>query len=178
MSQPQSETTFQCRFSIDYLKTVNGILKIVEIVLSIIAFACATNVSGYWWTHQGQVYYGTGYGWVSFVAITGFIQAIISLIMHLLFVLNWKWNTIIELIVYGVWTIFFLIAGIVAAACAYGFATAGAAAAFTFFSMAAWAIDTAFQAQHVRISWTSSTTTTTTTTAANTTERFEGNPQY
>jgi hypothetical protein len=177
MSQPQSETTFQCRFSIDYLKTVNGILKIVEIVLSIIAFACSTATSNnnYYWSGKG------GYGWVSFVTITGFIQAIISLIMHLLFVMNWKWNTLLELITYGVWTVLLLIAGIVAAACAHPYlSTTGAAAAFTFFAMVAWAIDTGFQAQHVRVNFSSSSTTATTThtTTVNTTERFEGNPQY
>jgi len=174
-------TTCQCHFNLDYIRTIPGILKIVEFVLAVIAFACATSIPYGW----------CGLGWVSFVGISGFVGALISFFFHLLITWTWAWSLLIELIWYAIWTIFFLIAGIVAAAdanCDYIRAfsytnTAGAAAAFSFFSMVAWAVDSAFQAQGLRISWTSSsatatTTTTTTTTKATTSERFEGNPQY
>jgi hypothetical protein len=101
---------------------------------------------------------------------------------------SWRWNVIIELINYAIWTLFFLIAGIVAAVFsarftyyhAQGAAPLGAASAFSFFCMVAWAVDTALQARHVSISFTSSqtTTTTTTATASNTATRFDDKAQY
>jgi len=171
-------SNFQCHFNTHYLLSPPGILKIIEIVFGIIAFACATSIPYGW----------CGFGWVSFVGISGFIGAIISLICHILMTVNWKWTILIELIWYGIWTIFFLIAGIVAAAqanCLYisyfGWTpTAGAAAAFSFFAMVAWAADTALQAQYVRISWSSSTTSgpTNTTTTNQNADRFEVDPKY
>jgi len=156
--------------------TPNGILKIVEFVLAIIAFACAAAVTSPW------VF--PGFGWVSFVAFCGFIMAISFLVFHLLVITSWTLAIMVEIISYGVWTILFLIAGIVAAATAKGNSTAGAACAFSFFSMAAWAVDTRLMLMHNRISFTSATTTTTTTTTTgntvpnNNAKRFEENPQY
>jgi hypothetical protein len=176
MEQQQTTTTesstFRCQLSVDYIRKIEGILKIIEIVLSIIAFGCSVG------SHNPDL------GWTSFVAITGFISAIVWLIWHMLVQNSWRWNVIIELINYALWTLFFLIAGIVAAVYSgnyyTNYKTAGAASAFAFFCMVAWAVDTALQARHVSISFTSSqtTTTTTTATASNTATRFDDKAQY
>lgn len=183
MENQTHSTGCTCQLNPRYVTTPSGILKIIEFVLAVIAFACATDVANKWYAYQAS-----GFGWVSFVAIGGFIMALIYLVFHLLVTSSWTWTAIVEVISYGVWTIFFLIAGIVAASQAklayYNQATAGAACAFSFFSMAAWAIDTAFQLMNIRVTFTSSsggvttTATTTTTTTTSTPKRFEENPQY
>jgi len=175
----QQSSAIELHCNLDYLKSPFGILKIVEIVLGMITFACATSIP----------YGAYGYGWVSFVGICGFVGALISLVLNLVFTINWKWNLIIDLVWYGIWTFFFLIAGIVAAAQAntvYPYNhTGGAAAAFSFFAMIAWGVDTAFQARRFRIHWFSSSnspgnpsTTVTTTHTTHQTEYYEENPKY
>ena len=186
-----SSRALSCRLSPEYLKTIPGLLKIAQMVLSIIAFATACAVSDKLSSYSE----GDGFGWVSFVAITGFIMAVLCLVLHLLLSTNWSWPRFVELILYGVWTICFMIAGIVAAALAAKIRrkwywssrttpnNAAAAAAFSFFCMVVWAVDTVFQAMNVRgsVTTTRTTTTTTATTNANTDvpQRYEGNnPQY
>ena len=185
-----SSSALSCRFSPDYLRTVPGLLKIAQMVLSIIAFATACAVA------DKLSYYteGDGFGWVSFVGITGFIMAVLCFALHILMSTNWSWPRFVELILYAIWTICFMIAGIVAAALAAkirkfrysGLKTtynnAAAAAAFSFFCMVVWAVDTVVQAMNVRVTVTTTRTTTTTTTATNANtdvpQRYEGNPQY
>jgi hypothetical protein len=178
-AQSDTHTTtrsIECHLNPKYVMTPNGILKIIEFVLAIIAFACAVHMTNNYRESQS-------FGWVSFVAFVGFMMAVFYLLVHILITTSWTWTIIVEMISYAIWTILFLIAGIVAAATARGNATAGAACAFSFFSMAAWAIDTGLMFMHNRISFTSSSTTTTTTTTSNTApnnnaKRFEENPQY
>lgn len=171
-----------------YLGTVPGILKIAEMVLSIITFGLAAAVSDHSWG-KGE----SGFGWVSFVAIAGFLIALICLLIHFTLSTSWAWPRIVELGVYALWTVCFAIAGIVAAALHdtnhgdYPYRntkhynrTAAAAAAFSFFCMVLWAVDTVLMAMNTRVSVTTHTVTTTTTTNVNTDvpQRFEGNPQY
>lgn len=85
-------------WSTKYVKSMSGIFKIVEMVLSFIMFIC----SAY-----------RGIGWSSFVGIAGLIQVFIFFLLH---ILNYFPDSIIgfiiELIVYAVFTLFFFGAGI------------------------------------------------------------------
>lgn len=189
-----SGRALSCRMSPEYLRTVPGLLKLVELVLSIIAFACAAAVADQTCSRGDFWYWGecndkrmNAFGWVSFVGISGFILALICLLVHFTMSTRWAWPRFLELGLYALWTICFAIAGIVAAALHGGHGepkvdrTAAAAAAFSFFSMAAWAADTVLQAMNTRVSVTTHTVTTTTTTSNVNTDvpqRFEGNPQY
>jgi hypothetical protein len=139
-----------------YIKSICGIAKMVQIVMSIIAFLCSVVVP---WAYIGG-------GWVNFVAITGFIHAIVFFCFHLLnFVPRMTVFVFIELISYIVFVVCFLIAGIVAAAGAQtrrndgrsDYSSVGASSFFCFASMIAWAVDAVFQFLEVRKGTTSTT---------------------
>jgi len=179
-----SSKAMSCRFQQEYIRTIPGILKCVQLTLSIIAFGLATAVAD---EKCDTGKYKRGFGWVSFVAIFGFVQALVCLSLHTLMTTNWTWPRLLEMGFYALLTICFTISGIVAAAlhsphCSYHLIrVAGAAAAFSFFCMVVWAVDFVLQAMNVRVTVTNTrTTTTTTTTTANTDvpQRFEGSPQY
>lgn len=146
----------EIRLRLDYIKTIPGILKIVEVVASIITFICASVVP---WGYLGA-------GWVQFVSISAFITALIWFIFYLIGVIYrfpGPW-ILIEFIYYCVFTLFFLIAAIVSAARAHAAPSIGAAAFFAFVCTAVFAVDTFFQFRAWRTGQTEMTTTTTTTT--------------
>jgi hypothetical protein len=145
----------------EYIKTVPGILKIVEMVLCLITFACS--LGGYWSPWGG--------GWVEFVAMSCFITTLLWFILHLVFtslpglLVNRPW----EFVVYCIMGVLFLISGIVAAARApYHLGAVGATAFFALAATLVYGVDIYFQFRGWR-STSHSTTTTTTTTATVTT---------
>jgi uncharacterized membrane protein len=122
----------------EYIRTVPGILKIVELILCLLTFAIS--LGGYW--------SGYGGGWVEFVAMSSFITTLIWFILHLIlptlpgFLLSRPY----EFVTYIVMAALFLIAGIVAAARApYLPGQVGATAFFAFASVVVYGIDAFFQ---------------------------------
>ncbi|ESN94990.1 hypothetical protein HELRODRAFT_193690 [Helobdella robusta] len=122
----------------DFVVTVQGILKITEIIFSILSFATASGQPDY-----------SGLGWVVFTGVLGFILA---LGFFLLYFLNFYPDVLvqykIEVIANMVLAVFYFIAGIVAAAAAGNAwfnsrirGCAGAASFFSFFSMVLFAVD-------------------------------------
>ncbi|XP_013403660.1 CKLF-like MARVEL transmembrane domain-containing protein 4 [Lingula anatina] len=131
-----------------YIRSVPGILKIVEIILCLVVFICVIIAPGY-----------GGSGWVWFIAISAFITTLILLIFHVVGLISrlpGPWM-LIEFIYYIVIAVFFLIAFIIAAVgCRYGYASIIATAIFCFASCAVFGVDTYFQFQ----AWRTSQTTT------------------
>jgi len=125
---PQSHTTHtttttttvtagRVHLDVSYIKTLPGILRIVELVLCIIVFICA--VSACSWAN----WYGNGgaCGWAGFVGFVGFLLVTTWLLFYLFHVHDVSANVpwlLIELIIYAVWTLFFFIAGIASAVAA------------------------------------------------------------
>jgi len=98
-----------------------------------------------------SVSWGGGGGWVNFVAINGFIEALIWGLLHLFEVIpRIVSNFFIELIYYSVWTLFYFIAGIVAASNGYFHGAVGAASFFCFLCTALFATDATMQFLEVR----------------------------
>lgn len=142
-----------------YVKSIPGIIKIIEIVLSIITFICS--VVDRW----------EGHGWVAFVAISAFISALIYFILTLLNLITFTsrfrgpW-LLIELIYCIVCAVFYLIAAIVAAAFASNnHANVAATAFFAFVATAIFTVDTVYQYRAWRTSDAGLRTQTTTTTS-------------
>jgi len=146
-------TTGRIQLDVAYIKTIPGILRIVEIVLCIILFICAVSACSGWYI------YGRGNcGFASFVAFMGFIFVIGWLLFYLFHVHDSAPNVpwlLIELIFYAVWTFFLVISGIVLAvlsADTYGLiyyqyagtthASAGAGAFFAFAAAIAFGFQT------------------------------------
>jgi len=125
---------------ITYLKEIKGWLRIAETLLSLITFICAT-VDEFFVRHKGG-------GWVQFVSITAFILCIILIILHMFRLMNQMPSSVpvvlIELIIVGVFTIFYFISGIVSAVVGNISAAVGACAFFCFASMVVFAVDTFF----------------------------------
>lgn len=127
-----------------YIKTPPGILKIIQMVTSLLTFILA--ISGGW----GHV----GGGWVGFVGITGLINATIWFVLHCLNVIpDIMANYFIEVIGYCFWTLFFFIAGIVAAVQGANYPVAGAASFFAFVGLIVFGADTAIQLLEIRTIW-------------------------
>jgi hypothetical protein len=123
-----------------YVKTLPGILKIIEVVLSIITFALSMSEP---WGYLGG-------GWVNFVAINGFIFPFIWGLLHMFGVVpQILMNYFIELIYYALWTLFYFIAGIVAAVQG-SIPVVGAASFFSFSCMIVFGIDLVRQTLAVR----------------------------
>ncbi|XP_060565397.1 CKLF-like MARVEL transmembrane domain-containing protein 4 isoform X1 [Ruditapes philippinarum] len=155
----------------DYIKTYNGLLKIVECVLDIIAFICAS-IYIHWGPYGG--------GWVQFVTMSAFITTLLLFGFHLfriIYKLPGPWG-LIELIYYVLYSLMMLIAGIVCAARGNWDASIGAAAFFTFAATACYVFDTflLFRGWQQGRSGGGSSHTTTTTTTEHTT--YETKTQY
>ncbi|XP_012942126.1 MARVEL domain-containing protein 1 [Aplysia californica] len=155
----------------EYVKSIEGILKIVEIVLCILVLICAS--IDYW--------YHLGGGWVQFVAASAMIGTIILFLFFFFNVyprLPGPWNFIV-FIYYCVYVVLFIIAAIVAAVRAHLATSIGATAFFTFAALAVYIIDVYFmyrswQAyQHPSTAAGGANTTTTTTTTT-----YETRTQY
>lgn len=113
-------------------------------VTALLTFILA--VSGGWGYHGG--------GWVAFVGISGLIQATTWFILHVLNVIpDIMANYFIEVIGYCVWTLFFFIAGIVAACQGYYYPVAGAASFFAFVGLIVFGADATFQLLEIRTIW-------------------------
>jgi hypothetical protein len=160
--------TSSCQCPPYYIRTVPGILKIVEMILAILTFACAFGGGSNFSDDYGG-------GWVEFVGISALIYVAIWLILHLInFIPQFLINFLVELIGYAVLTVFFLIAGIVAAVAAgkYSYwylrseySSIVASCVFAFFSMVVYGFDTVLQLLAYRGgTYGASTTATTTTT--------------
>lgn len=155
---------------IEYLKTIPGILKIVEIVLSLIVVICIA------------VQFFPGDGWVWFVSMSAFITVLIWFILYFIGVYGRlpAWRGILEFIYYCIFTVFYLIAAIIAAARAgQGWGSgAGAAAFFAFAATAVFAVDTFFQFRAWRAGQTEMATSTSTTTTTTTHTHVEQKATY
>jgi len=131
----------RCLPNVEYVKSLPGILKIVQTVASILAFALSMSAP---WGHLGG-------GWVNFVSINGFIQALIWGLLNLFGVVPpILANYFVELIIYAIFTLFFFIAGIVAACRGSYFGVVGAASFFCFVCVVAFGVDAFFQFLEVR----------------------------
>jgi hypothetical protein len=153
----------------EYVKSVNGLLKIAEIILCILVLICAS--IDYW--------YHLGGGWVQFVAASAMVTTIILFIFHFFDIiprLPGPWH-FIEFIYYCVYVVLFVIAAIVAAVRANITAAIGATAFFTFAALAVYAVDVFFMyrnwqtVQHP-VAGAAATSTTTTVTS------YETRTQY
>jgi len=126
---------------VSYIKTIPGILRIVEIVLCIILFICAVSACSAGWS-LGEC------GWGSFVGFMGFILVIAWLLFNLFHIHEMAANVpwlLIELIFYAIWTFFLLVAGIALAVLSarwsnvygWGAKVSSGAGAASFFAFAA-----------------------------------------
>ena len=130
-----------------------GRLKIVELVLTLICGACAASIVSY-----GACV--SHFGFLDFVAWTAFINLLIDLFIRILGLwerLYWIFrHPALMLLLCGVACVGFLIGGSLAASCAKRpkvgdqLSTAGAAAAFAFFSLGAFAVDAFIHFQKYR----------------------------
>ncbi|XP_064611080.1 plasmolipin-like [Liolophura sinensis] len=167
MATTTTSTVTFCTYDAGYLRSVPGILKIVEAVLCLIAFICAIIYTRHWTA--------LGLGWVQFVTISACIAVMIIFFLYVFHIVD-RLHAVFALLVlifYFVYDIFLLVAGILAAVQAsqyggryYGSETVAAAAAFVFFALIAFLIDTYLQFKGwriVRTSGGSSSTTTRTT---------------
>jgi hypothetical protein len=128
----------------EYVKTRQGILKIIQMVVSLLTFILS--VAGGW----GSV----GGGWGGFVGITGLINSTIWFTLHMLSVIpDIMANYFIEVIVYCFLTLFFFIAGVVAACQGSVYPVAGAAAFFAFVGMIVFGADATIQLLEIRTLW-------------------------
>lgn len=92
---PATRTVSQ-EWSVKYVKSLSGILKIVEVVLALAMFICACQL-------------GARMGWADLISFAGMIQAGVFFIVHILnFFPNALVAFIVELIVYAVFTLCFL----------------------------------------------------------------------
>jgi glucan phosphoethanolaminetransferase (alkaline phosphatase superfamily) len=129
-------------------------------VLSIVTFICS--VIPHW--------SGYGGGWVSFVSMSAFFSVLVIFIFFLLNIHQrlHPVSYLIELIIYAVFTVFYLIAAIVCAARASWHGAIAAAAFFAFAATAVFAVDTFLQFKAWRSGENEMATTTTTTTTTTT----------
>ncbi|ESN90553.1 hypothetical protein HELRODRAFT_166233 [Helobdella robusta] len=128
----------------DYIKSFLGICKIAQIILSIMTFAFSSSCP---WGSLGG-------GWVGFVSMTGFINAVIYFVLHLFNTIPPVFvNYFVELISYAIFTLFFFIAGIVAAAKGHLDGLIVAAAIFCFGALVAFLMDTVIQGLEVNKAW-------------------------
>jgi len=110
-------------------------------VLSIVIFALS--MSSYWGYRGGH--------WVNFVSINGFLQALFWGVLHMFNAIpQILGNYLIELIICVLFTVFYLIAGIVAACYASLFPAVGVASFFSFVCIVAFGVDAYFQFVRVR----------------------------
>ncbi|BFZ13081.1 hypothetical protein BsWGS_16120 [Bradybaena similaris] len=139
-----------------YAKSVDGLLKVAEVVLCIFILICAS--IDYW--------YHLGGGWVDFVAGSALVVTIILYIFHFFNFfphLVGPWG-FIEFIVYCVYDVLFVIAAIVSAVRASLAASIGVTAFFAFAAVAVYLVNTFFvyRAWQTPVIMTTTTTTTVT----------------
>ena len=115
-----------------YITTLPGILKILEILLSLIAFILA--YSGYYWSDYSL---GSA-GWAKFATGTAFVSSSLWLIMYLCGLYPW---VIYELIFDFVLATFLLIAGAVMIPYSHVDNTRAACVAFCWAAMVAYTVD-------------------------------------
>lgn len=100
------------RFDPTYTRTIPGILKCARLVTDLIGFICIMLTGGYYYNRAN---------WFSFVSMTGFWVTLILLAFYLFHLIEktyfLPWN-LIEFIFCAVWTLFYLIAVILAIASA------------------------------------------------------------
>jgi len=144
-------TATRPQLDFNYVKTLPGILRIVEIALSIIVFICS--VSGCsWHSHAG---FGAFVGFVGFILVTALLVLSVMHVFDSYPQIPW---ILFELIFYAIWTFFFLVAGSCLAALAsystvlngilyynYCRGAAGAGSFFAFAAMLVFGIDTFFK---------------------------------
>lgn len=124
-----------CKFDPLYIRTIPGILKIIQLVADLLGFICIMTVN-HW--------YPSAVNWYSFVAMTGFWVTGTLLVFYLfhlierLHMLPWM---LIEFIYCVVWCVFFLIAGSVAASKAAYSEGFGAASFFGYCGMVVYGYD-------------------------------------
>ncbi|XP_036368495.1 CKLF-like MARVEL transmembrane domain-containing protein 7 isoform X1 [Octopus sinensis] len=113
------------RLDLSYLMSQRGVLKVLQIVFTLIAFICAC--INPWWTRWGGA-------WVQFVAISAFAWSLLSFFFHICNAFN-NQNAhrfhVAEAILYSIFTICLLSAGIIAAIRAYSRSSIVAATIFT-----------------------------------------------
>lgn len=154
-----------------YVRTIPGILKIVEILLDILVLICASIDN----------WYAIGGGWVQFVSASALITTVILFIFHFFHIISRIPGPIvfIEFIYYCVYVFLYLIAAIVAAVRAPYAGSIGAAAFFCFAALAVYAVDTFFLYRGWRVVQHPHTTSgTAVSTATTTTTTYETRTQY
>ncbi|XP_063224463.1 CKLF-like MARVEL transmembrane domain-containing protein 4 [Bacillus rossius redtenbacheri] len=132
-----SNTTVQTNIRFDplYIRTIPGILKVVQIVLNLLGFICIT-ISPYRYHSRNS--------WFNTVAMTGFWFTGIMLALYLFHIIE-KFYRIpwlkIEFCFCALWTFFYLIAASLAADQGRYDEASGAAAFFGFVAMVAYGYD-------------------------------------
>jgi len=167
----------RCECPPTYFRTVPGILKIVEMIFTILTFAISFScITPIWDTYGG--------GWVEFTGIISLIIVAVWLILHLI---NWIpqifLNLLFEPISYCIMTVILLISGIIAAVRTnqyiwpYGCnSIIGATSFFAFAAAITCGVDAILQFVAYRkgnVHTSSTTTTVTTTTTSSSAVRVE-----
>ncbi|KAG8177356.1 hypothetical protein JTE90_028352 [Oedothorax gibbosus] len=118
------------RFDASYAKTIPGLIKIAQCVVSLIGFICIQMV-----THN---FISSAAGWYNFVAMTAFWVTLILIfgyIFHIIERLHWIPWLLGELIFCSLWAVFFFIAACIVVAKSSQDAGWGAAAFFGYVAM-------------------------------------------
>ncbi|GIY67949.1 hypothetical protein CDAR_243521 [Caerostris darwini] len=114
------------KLDIFYAKSIPGILKIAEAIVSLIGFICVQMVSN-------QYYAGSASGWFIFVAMTAFWVTLVVVVLYLFHIiekLHWIPWLLGELGFAALWAVFYFIAACVVVARSGEDAAWGAAAFF------------------------------------------------
>lgn len=152
----------------DYIRTIPGILKIVEMVLDVIVFICSVIP---WWPPEG---------WIGFVSMSALLTTLIIFLLYLFGVIHRlpAWRVLLEFIYYCVFSVFYLIAAIVAASYAKYHSSIAACTFFAFAATAIYAVDTYFQFRAWRTGQAEMTTTQASTTTTTTATHVETKTTY
>lgn len=132
--EPAQEPT-ENPVDVDFLRGIGGVLKIIEMIFSLVVFICAS----------ASAYHKDACGWIQFVSMTAFVITVMLYIFHA-FKLPPKFAKNIpfkfcEFCYYAMFTLFYFISGVVAACYASGNPALSAAAFFTFASVVVFGID-------------------------------------
>jgi hypothetical protein len=132
-AQPQTADIFDTEF----LCGLSGILKVVEMIFSLITFICACA--------DYSPFTARGGGWVQFVAITAFMLTGVVYLIRM-FRMTPKFTDKIpfkfsEFCYYAIYSLFYFIAAIVAACNAHLGGAVVAATVFAFFSLFVYGVD-------------------------------------
>ncbi|XP_070536895.1 CKLF-like MARVEL transmembrane domain-containing protein 4 [Ptychodera flava] len=136
-----SSTRIQPSITCDvlYVRTVRGILKIVQCVISLIAFICITAAK--WWTNHYSAY-----RFHQFVTMFCFWSTLILIVLYmtkLILRIPLPWILIEFFYCCGA-CVFYLISSSCVAAYSYGYAAHEAAAVFGFFALIVYGIEAFF----------------------------------